>query len=302
MKTAIALLIITIFGSHISKADGGLLLYTRNGSSYVNAVKYKAFLIWNGVSYVTSESFKTQTESARSSPSAHLFYVVTEHGHQIQLQPTDIVANLPYPHSPTTQNIEDTNGDAKRMVDNIASLLLTMKYSKYETLLIDAGIRWSRLVDWGDSESDRNSYRDIDLWNRYLELCKSNKTIKHSKGSSAIIPILHTKSGEIFTNVTILRFQGDKAVIQYTAGIGQILISELADIDSMPKDVISAIRAAQKVLNEQKRRELPSRSRTLEPPLSTSSVKTTSSPRGNRGPARRENESGASLSSTVPGN
>jgi len=119
MKQLIAALFLTFLCNIQAEAAGGLLLYTANGSPYVNAVQYETY----------------------SAPSAHLSNVTVKGGGQTQIQSSGIIANIPFPVASTPGASED----AEAMIAQTE--MLAAKYPQYAQLLQSVGTLWKRSLE-----------------------------------------------------------------------------------------------------------------------------------------------------------
>ena len=212
----IVLMLFAALSFQAAQAAAGLLLYTANGASYVNAVQYETF----------------------TSPSSHLSYVTVKGGQRMQVKSDGIIANIPYPSSGAQVDQEEASGWI------VQTDMFAGRYPQYATLLKGIG----------------------ELWKRKLETIKVAQVSAPvtSTGSSAQpkstdvpsplseIAVLQTKSGQTFKKVTITRFDGDKAIINYADGIGRVSLSDFGDLSALPQDVKLAIEKATAVVNESK--------------------------------------------------
>jgi len=156
----------------------------------------------------------------------------------MQVKSDGIIANIPYPSSGAQVDQEEASGWIAQ-TDMFAG-----RYPQYATLLKGIG----------------------ELWKRKLETIKVAQVSAPvtSTGSSAQpkstdvpsplseIAVLQTKSGQTFKKVTITRFDGDKAIINYADGIGRVSLSDFGDLSALPQDVKLAIEKATAVVNESK--------------------------------------------------
>jgi len=118
-------------GSRSAHAAHGLLLYTANGSPYVNAVQYETF----------------------TSPSAHLNYVTVKGGQNVQIQTSGIIANIPYPDTSTLV----TPADAEEVLAQ--TKLFAERYPQYAKLLQSVGDLWKRRQEASNAQIAINAKR-----------------------------------------------------------------------------------------------------------------------------------------------
>jgi len=212
----VCLLLFAVLSFQSAQAAAGLLLYTAGGSPYVNAVQYETF----------------------SSPSAHLSYVTVKGGQKVQVRSDGIIANIPYPSSGAEVDQDEASGWIAQ------AEMFAGRYPQYATLLQSIG----------------------ELWRRKLETTKvaqapapvtptGSSALPKSTGAQApksVIAVLKNKSGQIFKKVTITRFDGDNAIINYAEGIGRVPLSDFGDLSALPSDVKLAIEKVTAAINEAK--------------------------------------------------
>lgn len=213
-KSATLAIFFVVFSLQPAKSAGGVLLYTRDGSSYVAAIEYDTFV---------------------ASPAAHAAYA-TVNGKRVQIQSSNIIVHIPFP---------DTSGNASQKdAENFIGMteVFTTRYPQYARILKGAGEQWRRRAAQPPPTAvviQPPNFQDTLI----------------SEGLESRIPVIRTKTGQIFKNVKITRFEDDKASISHDGGIGRITITDIADISSLPPDVRGAVEKVQMAFEAKKKAE-----------------------------------------------
>ena len=199
----------------------GLLLFSTPGSSYVNAVQYETF----------------------TSTSAHLSYVTIKGGKHVQIKSAGIIAHIPFPD--TASNV--FSKDAEAMITR--SEIYAAQYPKYAKLLQGVGDLWRRHLEESKVAQSRPTPSPL------VFQTTNNEPATISEGVDSKISVIKTKSGQTLKNVRIFRFEDDKAVISHDGGMGRLLISDIADISTLPVDAQSAIEKAREAADAARKAE-----------------------------------------------
>lgn len=113
--TSVIVLLFILKGSAFA---GGIIFYTTNGASYINAVQYETY----------------------SAPSTHLSYITVKGGKKIQIQSSGIIANVPFPTTGSEYSLEDIQLN----IDQANSMAL--QQPKYAEVMKKVSQLWSAQI------------------------------------------------------------------------------------------------------------------------------------------------------------
>ena len=214
----VVLLVICFLAPTVSAASG-LLLYTRDSASYVNAVQYDTC----------------------TSVTAHITRLTVKGGKDsIQVRSDGIIADIPYP----TLFSPDTQGDASKWIG--MTELLATRYPQHARILQSVGNLWRQSLE-------ASQVAQVPEPASPVPSTAPQKSIGILAPKSEI-PLLQTKSGQTFKKVKITRFDGDQTVINHADGMGRVPLSDFGDLARLPADVKLAIEKAKVAAEEDKNR------------------------------------------------
>jgi len=208
MKCLSIFLLVAFLHLHSAEAGGGLVLFSAKGASYVTAVQYESF----------------------SSPSSNLAYITVKGGKRMQIPTDSLVGQVLFPAASGV-----TAADAESAISQTE--MLAARYPQHAKLLQSVGELWKRSLE----ASKKAQAMPVAVASGTPDI--GPKIIM--PGSKSEIPILRTKSGQTFKNVTITQFENDKAAVTHSTGMGRIPISDFSDLSNIPPDAKAAIEKAQ---------------------------------------------------------
>ena len=208
---ALCLVFVSIFGWGSVHAAGGLLLFTANGSPYVNAVVYETF----------------------SSPTAHLSYITVKGGGRTQVQSQGIIANLPFP---TGSNVSP---------DDAASIILqteayAARYPQHAQLLNGVGELWKRKLEASKVEAAKLEQSRAAAVSPAATASQPGQSFV-APGLETVIPLIRTKTGQQFKNARVTRFENDQASVSHADGVTKVSLTDISNLPSFPPDVRAAV-------------------------------------------------------------
>ena len=207
---ALCLLFASFFGLGSVHAAGGLLLFTANGSPYVNAVVYETI----------------------SSPSSHLSYITVKGGSRTQVQSQGIITNIPFPAG---SNVSPD--DAASIIAQTEAY--ATRYPQHAKLLQGVGELWRRSAEAAKLEQSR-----APAVSPAATPSQSGKSFV-APGLETVIPLIRTKTGQQFKNARVTRFENDQASVSHSEGVTKVLLADISNLPAFPPDVRAAVEKVQ---------------------------------------------------------
>jgi hypothetical protein len=206
----LCLLFASFFSLGSVNAAGGLLLFTANGSPYVNAVVYETF----------------------SSPSAHLSYITVKGGSRTQVQSQGIIANLPFPAASNA-----SPDDAASIIAQTETY--AARYPQHAKLLQGVGELWRRGAEAAKLEQSRTP-----AVSPATTPTQSGKSFV-APGVVTVLPVIRTKTGQQFKNARVTRFENDQASVSHSEGVTKVALADISNLPAFPPDVRAAVEKVQ---------------------------------------------------------
>jgi len=191
------------------------LLFTANGSPYINAVVYETF----------------------SSPSAHLSYITVKGGGRTQVQSQGIITNIPFP---TGSNVSPD--DAASIISQTEAY--AARYPQYAQLLNGVGELWKRKLDASKAEAAKLEQSRAAAVPTAATASQPGQSFV-ATGLETVIPLIRTKTGQQFKNARITRFENDQASVSHADGVTKVSLADISNLPDFPPDVRGAVEKVQ---------------------------------------------------------